>query len=126
MGINPVTKGKRGEVEFCHWLFKNLGIIVEREYNQSQGGSDIIISDFIFEVKRREVLALTDWWYQVVISQRNYPDSNLIPVVCFRQNRKPWEFLLPANLICGLDKGFVRASENIFLQFAKSIMKIDV
>ena len=123
MTINSVTKGKRGEVEFCQWLFDNLRIVVDREYNQSQGGADIITTDFIFEVKRREVLALNDWWHQVIIASKKYPNKNLIPVVVFRQNRKPWEFLIPANLILGLDKGFLRCSEQIFLQFATFLMK---
>lgn len=123
MTINAVTKGKRGEVEFCHWLFVNLDIVVEREYNQSAGGADIITDDFIFEIKRRENLALNDWWHQVVIASKKCGDKNLIPIVGFRQNRKPWEFLLPANLILGLDKGFLRCSEQVFLQFARFLMK---
>lgn len=123
LSINSVHKGKKGEVEFCKWLDKNLGIKTERNYNQSKGGSDIIIDDFIFEIKRCEVLKLEDWWYQVAISKQKHENQDLIPIVCFRQNRKPWEFLLPAYLICGLDKGFLRASESIFLQFARSLIK---
>lgn len=125
MSLNPVHKGKRGEVEFCQWLDKNLGIDAEREYNQSQGGADIIINDFIFEVKRRETLNLKAWWKQVTVAANNR-DKNLIPVVCFRQNRKPWEFLLSASLIGPIDEGFIRLNENVFIEFAKTIIDRDV
>ena len=121
MTINGIKKGKGGEVEFCKWLDKNLNIKSERNYNQSQGGADIIISDFIIEVKRREVLGLSNWWYQIMIAKKRHEDKNLIPIVAFRQNRKKWEFLLPANLI-GLDRGYIRCEEKIFLEFAKTIV----
>ena len=117
MALNPAHKGKRGEVEFCQWLENKLGIVVERNYNQAKGGADIIIDDFIFEIKRRQELDLTDWWYQVIIAAKKY-DTNLIPVVAFRQNRKPWEFLLPAELI-GLQLGYLRVNEKVFLDFVQ-------
>jgi len=122
MALNPIRKGKAGEVEFCKWLHRHLDIKTERNYNQSQGGADIIIDDFIIEVKRREALDLASWWYQVIIASKKYPETGLIPVVAFRQNRKPWEFLLPARLITGLDRGYVRCSESIFLQFSKYVV----
>lgn len=123
MGINPITKGKRGETEFCKWLDKNLGFEdTERNYNQSQGGADIIVKDFIFEVKRRENLDLKSWWYQVVVAKKQHKTQDLIPVVCFRQNRKPWEFLIPAAFI-GVEKGFVRVTEAVFKEWALRIIE---
>lgn len=121
--VNACHKGKRGEVEFCKWCDDNLGTeFTERNYNQSQGGADVIIKDFIFEVKRRESLALSDWWYQVIVAKKIHREQDLIPVVCFRQNRKPWEFLIPAAFI-GNDKGYLRLTEKTFIEFAKHIQE---
>lgn len=118
-------KGKSGENELCRWLDFNLDIDAERNYNQADGHSaDIIIDDFIIEVKRREVLDLSSWWYQVSIAKQHHKDKDLIPVVAFRQNKKPWQFLVPASLI-GVDRGFLIASEQVFLEFASKILKRD-
>ena len=124
MSLNPVHKGKRGENELCRWLDINLGIdYAEREYNQAKGGADVIVEDFIIEVKRREALDLESWWYQVAIAKQRHPDIHLIPIVAYRQNRKPWGFLLPANLIIGIERSFVIASEKVFIEFAKNLVK---
>lgn len=123
MKINPTHKGKRGEVEFCKWLSKNFNIDVEREYNQSQGGADIIINDFIFEIKRREVLDLKTWWQQVCIAKKKHPDKELIQIVAYRQNRKPWNFLIPANLVNGIERGFLICEEKIFIEFMNYVVE---
>lgn len=123
MPLHAQKKGKRGEEEFCEWLEKHLGIEVARNLKQSRGkGSDIIIDDFLFEVKRHEILHLDDWWYQVCIAQQTYKKKGLIPVVAFRQNRKKWNFLIPAKLIPNLSKGYVQASERVFLEFIHAIV----
>ena len=124
MSLNPVHKGKLGEVEFCIWLNNNLGIEdAERNYNQAKGGADIIIYDFIFEVKRREMLDFGNWWYQVIVAQRRHKTEDLIPIVAFRQNRKAWKFLIPASLIPGIKKGYLVADSRVFLEFAKGIVR---
>lgn len=120
--INVVQKGKTGENEICDWLYKNLNIKAERIYNQAKGGADIVISDFIIEVKRRQTFDFKSWWYQVSIAKKRHEDKNLIPVVAFRQNYKKWEFLIPAPLIHGLERGYIRCEEDIFLNFAKTIV----
>ncbi len=120
--VNPVHKGKRGEVEFCKWLDKNLGFEdTERNYNQSQGGADVIVKDFIVEVKRRETLNFVDWWYQVSMAKKEHKEQDLIPVVAFRQNNKKWEFLIPAEYI-GVEKGFIRITEIVFKKWALNII----
>lgn len=122
MALHAQKKGKRGEVEFCKWLLENLNISVERNYNQADGHSaDVVTDDFLFEVKRREALDLDNWWYQVVIAGKRKPD--LIPVVPFRKNREKWQFLVPAKLINGLDKGYLIMSEKVFIEYAKTIIK---
>lgn len=118
MALNPVHKGKRGEVEFCKWLKKNLGLDYEpeRNYNQSARGSADVVSveGWCFEVKRREILDLDSWWWQCSIAAKKIGEE---PVVAFRQNRKTWEFLISASAI-GLEKGYIRVSEDIFRQYA--------
>jgi hypothetical protein len=123
MAIDAQKKGKAGEVEFCKWLLTNLNIKTERNYNQANGSSaDVIIEDFIFEVKRRETLDFKSWWHQVSVSKKSHENKNLIPIVAYRQNHKPWRFLLPANLIPGLELGYVMAEERVFLQFARNLI----
>jgi hypothetical protein len=123
MSLHAQKKGKRGEVEFCAWLNENFGIKTERNYNQADGtSSDVIIADFIFEVKRRESLSLSSWWHQVVVAAKNHKDKNLIPVVAFRQNRQPWEFLLPAYLLQRCELGYIRVNERVFIQFARNLI----
>jgi len=123
--INSIKKGKSGEVEFCTWLFDNFGIDVQRNYNQAQGGADIIIKDFIFEIKRREVLDLDSWWLQICIAKKKHKNENLIPVVAFRKNRQKWQFLIPANLIHGIEKGYLQCTERVFIELM-SLFVIEV
>lgn len=123
MPLHAQKKGKRGEVEFCAWLNRHLNIKTERNYNQADGtSSDIIIADFIIEVKRRESLDLDAWWHQIVVAKKNHEDENLIPVVAFRKNRHPWSFLVPAYLIHGLELGYIQMNERVFLQFARGLV----
>jgi len=123
--VNPIHKGKRGENELCLWLKANLDLNVdpERNYNQSKrGSSDIVnVAGWAFEVKRREVLSLDDWWWQVCVSvKKHYPESE--PVVAFRQNRKPWEFLISARAI-GLELGYIRLKDSIFINYANRAIR---
>ena len=116
-------KGKAGEKEFCKWLLDNFGIEVERNYNQSDGSSaDVIVDDFIFEIKRQESLDFSSWWHQVVVAKKNHKSEELIPVVAFRQNNKKWQFLIPANLIYGLEKGYLICNEIVFKQFMRNVL----
>lgn len=125
MALHAQKKGKRGEVELCEWIQQNLGITTEREYNQADGGSaDIIIENFLIEVKRRESLNLYQWWSQVKNAHKQHEEF-LIPVVAFRQNRKPWEFLIPAEFI-KIDRGFLRVSETVFKLWAKKVISGEV
>lgn len=118
--INSRAKGASGEREFAKWLEVNLKLDYTPTRNLEQvrsGGSDIIdVYPFVFEVKRRENLDLQSWWIQVKHDALKF-DECAIPIVAFRQNRKPWEFLISANNIC-VDKGYVRLPENVFIKWA--------
>lgn len=122
--VNPVHKGKRAENAFCKWLLENLGIETEREYNQADGrSSDIVIGDFFFEVKHRETLDLDEWWYQTVRQRKGKKGKGKVPVVVFKQNRRPWQFLIPASLLFEGIKGYMIVNEKVFIQFAMRILK---
>ncbi len=121
MAVHSQKKGKRGEDEFCKWIKKHFGIDVRREHWQADGHSaDIRIDDFLFEVKRHEKPNRDNFWYQVVVAGQ-HDNDDIIPVVAFRENRKPWKFLLPAKLI-GLKLGYIELSEKVFIEFAKTII----
>lgn len=124
MALHAQKKGKRGEDAFCKWLKENAGIEVKRNHWQSDGSSaDVIISDFIIEVKTREVNSLDDYWLQIIKAQRNHENEDLIPVVAFKSNRQKWQFLIPAQLITGIQRGYVIATERVFLQLMCYVMR---
>lgn len=127
------VKGKNGELEFAKWLEENLDLEKKLKRNIEQvreGGADITcLKPFLFEVKRCEKLDLFSWWGQIKRAADNYNKQNKIltnndfrmPIVAFRQNRKKWEFLISASNI-GLEFGFIRITERIFLEWAKNIL----
>ncbi len=125
--INSRAKGAAGEREFCKWIVNNLNII-EQEINPERnleqvrsGGADIIgVTPFVFEVKRVENLDLQGAWVQVVTAKRKN-HSGWHPVVAFRYNRKPWEFLISAQHI-GLDLGYIRLTKSTFKKWANNIL----
>lgn len=102
MTINPRTKGKKGEqdiktafviimtaVEKKLWK-KGVSDKVKRNTLQSdRGGDDIVgIPLLSVEVKRHENLsAINTWWAQC---KRSASRDKLMPVLIYRQNRKPW------------------------------------
>ncbi len=123
--INVRSKGAAGEREFCDWLHDTLGLDMKPERNLDQvrnGGSDInTLPPFMFEIKRCEGLSKREWWAQVKTASR--PFSRAIPVVAYRQNRKPWRFLISATYI-GLDKGYVELEELEFTKWLKQYFGI--
>jgi len=122
MSLNARNKGTKGERELAKWLYDNLGLVDLPQRNLEQvrsGGGDLLVPPFLYECKRVETLALDAWWVQSVIAARK---ENLKPVVAFRQNKKNWEFLISADCI-GLDKGYVRLTSRIFLQYAVKLYK---
>jgi hypothetical protein len=122
--VNAVHKGKRGEKEFCNWILLKFGYKVERNYNQAEGGADVmLLGDFLFEVKRRETLDLDGWWQQVVQAKLKHDNQNLIPCVAYRVNgQRQWSFLVSAKYIGG-STGWIMMNEKVFVEFAKTIVK---
>ena len=121
MPVNARSKGAAGEREFCDWLEKNCTLPEPAQRNLEQvrsGGTDIIMPPFAFEVKRREVLDLQGWWIQ---AKNDAKKLSLDPVVAFRQNRKPWEFLIAARYLIDSDFGFLRMSEFVFKKWIEDV-----
>ncbi len=121
--VNPKRKGKSGEDEACEWIMNYLydnNRTITRNYNQMYIGADIVDYPLIYEVKRREDLALDKWWGQIMAVKRRLIKHNkqTIPVVMFRQNRKQWEFLISAEVIGG-EYGYVRLNEIRFMEWAR-------
>jgi len=112
MSLNSRNKGSKGEREFAAWLKETLDLDFTPKRNLDQvreGGADILdVGDFVFEVKRCEALQHRKWWLQV--SKAAKEKKNSIPLVVFRQNRKPWHGLISAKNI-GLDYGFIELKE---------------
>lgn len=114
MTINIRTKGATGEREVCKLLngivgtvMQELGYtdedielaqrVVQRNQNQTAvGGCDLSNAFGIsFEIKRQEQLSVGTWWKQCVSqAERN----NELPVLMYRQNRRPWKVRTYANL----------------------------
>jgi hypothetical protein len=100
MGKSQRVKGASGEREVLGLLGEILQRKFERNITQSRyGGADCIDMGRIkLEVKRQERLAIKDWWEQ---AQRQAKGG--VPVLAYRQSRKPWTFVLDCADICLLD-----------------------
>ena len=108
MTINARRKGSSGERECARWLKEILDLEHAPERNLEQvrhGGHDLIVEDFIFEVKRCQALKFRKWWLQIVTASNNY-SCELEPVVIYRKNNQPWRILISARHI-GLSHGYV-------------------
>jgi hypothetical protein len=112
--LNGRVKGQIGEREACRLLGDVIGELeLTRNLEQVRsGGADILgISGLCIEVKRQETLSINSWWQQVCRAADNRGD---VPVLMFRQNRKPWRFLLPAYLLTVGAPGYIELQEPAF------------
>jgi len=121
--VNARAKGASGEREFCKWVCDKLELDETPTRNLEQvrsGGADILgVDPFVFEVKRVERVNRKKWWLQVKAAAASTPGS--IPVVAYRPNRKPWEFLIPATWV-GLQFGYIILEEKEFIQWALQVL----
>jgi hypothetical protein len=103
---NGIQKGKAGERELLNLLQGAINEVYLRRgyqppelkrsgYTQSDGGGcDVMGLDWLaIEVKRCERLELADWWIQA----KKQAKHGQIPVLIYRQSRKPWRVRM-----CGL------------------------
>jgi len=95
--VNSRTKGHNGEREFIHYLEENGITGLTRNLDQTRdGGSDILgLPKLCIEVKRCETLNIEKWWQQTLNEIR----GKQIPVLAYRQSRKPWTIVTLGNII---------------------------
>lgn len=87
--LTPIVKEVMIELEFPAEKVADAEKIIQRNQNQSAvGGCDLSnVFGMSIEVKRQEQLAIGAWWKQCTEAAKR---NNEIPVLIFRQNRKPW------------------------------------
>lgn len=100
--MNSRNKGKRGELEFVHFL-KERGIEAKRS-QQYQGSADsadvdagVPVKDIHWEVKRREAGNPYDWVDQAkrdTLLGSEFKRGR-IPVVAHKRNGREWIAILP-------------------------------
>jgi Holliday junction resolvase len=100
MGKSQRDKGKRGERDFLNQLGELLGDRLARNLNQSDGGGCdcISIPGYAIEVKRHESLSVGSWWKQ---AQQQAQAAGAVPVLAYRQSRKPWVVVVPLERLTG-------------------------
>lgn len=93
--MNSRNKGKRGELEFVHYL-KARGIEARRGQQYAGGGDspDVIATGILgqthIEVKRREAGNPYDWLDQA----KGDAKDGYVPVVAHKRNGKDWIAIL--------------------------------
>ena len=107
--VNARTKGHNAEREFIHYLEENGVTGLTRNLDQTRnGGSDILgLPKLCIEVKRCEKLNIEKWWKQTLNEIR----GKQIPVLAYRQSRKPWTIVTLGSII--LDRQLIRISIDI-------------
>lgn len=126
MGAAARNKGAAGEREFNALLAPAVsnactlanvpGIRLSRNFAQSsEGGCDLNVLakyGFAFEVKRHETLQINTWWAQIVKAAAK---ENAWPFLAYRQNRKPWTFVVDCRVLWIESEGRVYMEEAVFL-----------
>jgi hypothetical protein len=99
-GTGSKAKGSAGERELAalltsYALDSGVRLDLARNLEQTRGGGHDLTGleqyNMAVECKRVEALAVTAWWRQAV---RQADAINCIPVLAYRQNRKPWTFMV--------------------------------
>lgn len=100
--VNGRAKGASAERELADLLTRwaaEVGVTLDLKRNLEQvrgGGHDLVgLEDYgmAVEVKRVEQLSLNAWWQQAT---RQAEAVGCLPVLAWRQNRKPWTFRIRA------------------------------
>ena len=94
MGQFSRSKGQRGERELASELTRVLGVSARRgqQFQGSPDSPDVVtdIQNVHFECKRTERFRL----YEALEQAQADAGTEKIPVVCHRQNGKPWVIVL--------------------------------
>ena len=86
-------KGANGEREVAEIIYYATGNMLSRNLEQTRnGGHDLNgIDGLSIEVKRQEKLCIPAWWRQTL---RQAEKVKGVPVLVYRQNYKPWTFIV--------------------------------
>lgn len=91
MSASQRRKGATAENELAGVIGELLGISLKRQLGQERdGGADIRLGRAHIQVKRCETLAIPAWWRQAVADA-----GDGLPVLAWRQSRRPWTFRVP-------------------------------
>ena len=95
------NKGASAEREVFNLLRDQLGVVVERNLQQTRnGGADTVsIPGIAIEVKRQEKEFQEAWWTQAT----EQAGSTRVPVVAHRRSRQSWRFTVPLTWVSGTD-----------------------
>lgn len=123
MGAASRNKGARGEREAAKlllgWL-ADAGIDADIHRNADQarsGGFDLVGLPWLaVEVKRAETLRQGDWWRQTVAQAKH---AGRLPVLMYRQSRKPWRFRTAARVLVGDGSELVSVSIDLDAEQAR-------
>ena len=100
MGAYQRRKGAAGELEWVHFLRVQGFTAAERQLGQARdGGGDVRVKPFLYEVKRHHKLAVRKFLDQAVQSVVSYNQGE-IPVVALREDgrgKDDWMVLMRAD-----------------------------
>lgn len=106
MGKSQRTKGAAGEREFAQLASHYLGREVKRLLGQARdGGGDVPVAPVLFEVKRRNRIAMLRWMEQAETSAREYAATGRAvhaPAVALREDNGEWYVLCSATTFFNL------------------------
>jgi hypothetical protein len=144
MPISSRDKGQNGERELADVLntliFGVTGVCGDFKRNlqqtQAGGGFDlwsVAYPYFAIEIKRVEAISpkvIDGFWAQALRQATQYsvvnPTQNLLPILCYRQNRRPWRVRTYGNMIYSTTRVVVDVSlEDFASWFAGHVATID-
>lgn len=102
--VNSRQKGKRGELEFAHFLkARNIAARRGQQFHGGPGSPDVVtnLTGVHFEVKRVEAGNPYVWLDQAT----DDASPGDIPVVAHRKNDRIWVAILPMEDLLNLLKG---------------------
>jgi len=91
---NSRTKGKMGEQEVARILRDELGLEIQRNWQQqaAQGGCDLVgVPGWGIEIKRAKEARINEWWHQTA---EQAAIDKVRPVLIYRLDRQPWMVMM--------------------------------
>ena len=93
MGRMSRDKGAKAERELLKLLGDELGVLLQRNIQQTRaGGADCLeLKGFAVEIKRQERLSRPAWWMQACEQGQRVGSE---PILFYRRNREAWSALI--------------------------------